>query len=73
MTQHIHENHQDKFNLFRYIKESILEFKKVVWPKRHDAVKMTSFVLIFVVIFTAIIYGIDMTIGLLLSVLTMKG
>ncbi len=37
-------------NLIRYIKGSVVELKKVVWPARNDALRQTLFVLVFVFI-----------------------
>ena len=48
MNQETSPEKQGGLKLFRYFKESIVEFKKVVWPKRSDAVRMTGFVLVFV-------------------------
>lgn len=57
----------------RYIKDSITEFKKVVWPKRPDAVKMTMFVIVFVAIFAVFIYGVDTAISYLFNAVLVKG
>ena len=43
---------EKKEGLFAYFKSSWTEFKKVVWPSRDEAVKMTVFVIIFVVDFS---------------------
>ena len=45
--------------LFAYFSNSWLEFKKVVWPSRDEAVKMTVFVIIFVAVLAAFIYAAD--------------
>ena len=41
---------EKKEGLFAYFKSSWTEFKKVVWPSRDEAVKMTVFVIIFVAV-----------------------
>lgn len=48
-----------KEGLFAYFKSSWTEFKKVVWPSRDEAVKMTVFVIIFVAVLVAFIYAAD--------------
>lgn len=45
--------------LFAYFRNSWFEFKKVVWPARDDAVKMTIFVIVFVAVLSAFIYAVD--------------
>ncbi len=49
--------------LFAYFSNSWLEFKKVVWPKREDAVKMTMFVIVFVAMLSIFIYAADTAIS----------
>lgn len=49
--------------LFVYFSNSWLEFKKVVWPKREDAVKMTMFVIVFVAVLSIFIYAADTAIS----------
>lgn len=55
-----------------YLKDSVIEIKKVVWPKRSDAIKMTVFVMFFVMVFALFIYGIDMVIAYLFNILLVK-
>ena len=50
---------EKKEGLFAYFKSSWTEFKKVVWPSRDEAVKMTVFVIIFVAVLAAFIYTAD--------------
>ncbi|WP_431734040.1 preprotein translocase subunit SecE [Kingella kingae] len=59
MSQKTEHEQESGFRLFRYIKESFKEFKKVVWPKRNDAVQITIFVIVFVIIFALFIFGVD--------------
>ena len=42
-----------------YIRESIAEFKKVVWPPKKDATRVTIFVIIFVAVLSLFIYVVD--------------
>nr|WP_245911102.1 preprotein translocase subunit SecE [Neisseria iguanae] len=58
--------------LFAYFRSSWLEFKKVVWPARDDAVKMTAFVIIFVAILAAFIYAVDTAVSWLFFDLLLK-
>lgn len=60
--------------LFAYFRDSYREFKKVVWPSREDATKMTMFVIIFVAVLSAFIYLVDTAISwLFFDVLLKKG
>lgn len=72
MSQEIEQEKQGGFKFFRYVKESTAEFKKVVWPKRPDAVRMTGFVLAFVAVFGVFIYGVDSVISLLFNFILVK-
>ncbi|ULJ62608.1 preprotein translocase subunit SecE [Wielerella bovis] len=72
MSQEIEQEKQNGFKFFRYVKESITEVKKVVWPKRPDAVRMTGFVLFFVAIFALFIYGVDSVISLLFNFILVR-
>lgn len=71
MNQEVKMN-EDKFRLGRYIKESTVEFKKVVWPKRPEAIRMTLFVILFVAVFGTFIYGVDSLISLLFNFILVK-
>ncbi|MDK4529903.1 preprotein translocase subunit SecE [Kingella kingae] len=51
------------------MKESFKEFKKVVWSKRNDAVQITIFVIVFVIIFALFIFGVDTIIAKLFGYL----
>ncbi|WP_233127519.1 preprotein translocase subunit SecE [Neisseria dumasiana] len=55
-----------------YIRESVTEFKKVVWPPRKDATKMTIFVIIFVAVLSLFIYAVDSLISWLFFDLLLK-
>ena len=58
--------------LLIYFKNSVVELKKVVWPDKAYATKMTIFVLIFVTILTIFIYMADFLISWVLFDLLMK-
>ena len=58
--------------LLIYFKNSVVELKKVVWPDKAYATKMTIFVLIFVIILTIFIYLADFLISWVLFDLLMK-
>ena len=62
-----------KFSQFlRYLKDSIAEFRKIVWPEKSYTIRMTGFVIIFTVIITIFIYGVDSIISWALFDLLMK-
>ncbi len=42
-----------------YVKESIGELKKVIWPKKEEAVNLTVIVIIVIVIISAILGVLD--------------
>ena len=58
--------------LLTYFKNSVVELKKVVWPDKAYATKMTIFVVIFVTILTIFIYLADFLISWVLFDLLMK-
>ena len=58
--------------LLIYFKNSVVELKKVVWPDKAYATKMTIFVLIFITILTIFIYFADFLISWVLFDLLMK-
>ena len=43
----------------RFFKETKMEMKKVIWPTRREMITYTIVVLVFVIIMTAFIAGID--------------
>lgn len=83
MTQETQQNeqaakHPEKksfalVRLGRYFRDSIAEFKKVVWPKRADAIKTTTFVIAFVAVFVIFIYGVDTITSYLLNTVLLRG
>lgn len=58
--------------LTTYIRESVVEAKKVVWPDRTETVRMTLFVLMFVGILALFIWGVDSLISWLFYDIFMK-
>jgi preprotein translocase subunit SecE len=43
----------------RFVRESVSELRKVLWPSRHELVTYSAVVIVFVVIMTAIVAGLD--------------
>ncbi len=60
---------KEKGKLRRKTRETIAELKKVTWPSFADVCKKTGTVLVVVLIFAVIIYGIDYCLGLLMNLL----
>ena len=46
-------------SLIRYIKDSVVEIKKVVWPPKNEAWRNTFFVLIFTAVLTLFLWLVD--------------
>ncbi|MBQ3214125.1 MAG: preprotein translocase subunit SecE [Clostridia bacterium] len=59
------EKKEKKGGLFRKLKEAWSELKKVTWPTFATVVKKTGVVILVVLIFTVVIFGIDYLLGLL--------
>lgn len=66
------KNKKEKKSLFKRIKETFSELKKVTWPTFSTVVKNTTIVLVVVLCFTVVLFGIDYLLGLLYSVFTSK-
>ncbi|MGH8961112.1 MAG: preprotein translocase subunit SecE [Jatrophihabitantaceae bacterium] len=43
----------------RFVRESVSELRKVLWPSRNELVTYSAVVIVFVVIMTAIVAGLD--------------
>jgi preprotein translocase subunit SecE len=43
----------------RFVRESVSELRKVLWPSRNELVTYSIVVIIFLVIMTAIVAGLD--------------
>lgn len=67
------QTEQQKFRLIKYFKDSVVEIRKVVWPKRADAMRITIFVIVFIAVFTAFIYGVDTIISVLFNLILVRG
>ena len=62
-------NGKEKVSLRRKTRETFAELKKVTWPSFADVCKKTGVVLVVVLIFAVVIYGIDYCLGLLMGLL----
>lgn len=60
---------KEKGKLKRKAKESISELKKVVWPTFGEVCKKTGVVLVVVLVFAVVIFGIDYGLGSLIGLL----
>lgn len=58
--------------LTAYVCDCVSEARKVVWPERNEALRMTLFVLIFVAVLSLFIWGVDSLISWLLFDIFMK-
>jgi preprotein translocase subunit SecE len=43
----------------RFVRESISELRKVLWPSRHELVTYSIVVIVFVVIMVSLVAGLD--------------
>ena len=43
----------------RFVRESVSELRKVLWPSRNELVTYSIVVIVFLVIMTAIVAGLD--------------
>ncbi|MBE7189493.1 MAG: preprotein translocase subunit SecE [Jatrophihabitans endophyticus] len=44
----------------RFVRESVSEMRKVLWPSRSELVTYASVVIVFVVIMVALVAGLDL-------------
>ena len=58
--------------LTAYVRDCVSEARKVVWPERNEALRMTLFVLIFVAVLSLFIWGVDSLISWLLFDIFMR-
>jgi preprotein translocase SecE subunit len=56
----------------KYIRDSILELSKVTWPTNKEALKMTTIVVIFAIIFAAAFFAVDLGLTSLLQAFISK-
>lgn len=59
------EKKEKKPGIFKKLKDAWLELKKVTWPTFATVVKKTGVVILVVVLFTVVLFGIDYLLGLL--------
>lgn len=52
-----------------YIKEVILEMKKVTWPTREELKGATVTVIVFTAVATLYVFGVDFALGKLVSII----
>ncbi|MFT3900995.1 MAG: preprotein translocase subunit SecE [Gordonia sp. (in: high G+C Gram-positive bacteria)] len=45
--------------IWTYLQQVVAEMKKVIWPTRRETIMYTLIVLIFIVLFTLLILGLD--------------
>ena len=60
---------KEKGKLKRKAKETISEIKKVTWPSFGEVCKRTGVVLVVVIIFAVVVFGIDTGLGALAQLL----
>jgi len=60
---------KEKKGLFKRIKDSWGELKRTTWPTFGTVVKKTGVVLLVVILFTAVLFGIDAGLGALYRLL----
>lgn len=61
---------KEKGKLKRKTKETLSELKKVTWPSFGEVCKKTGVVLVVVLIFAVVLFGIDYGLGALMRLLT---
>ena len=60
---------KEKGKLKRKAKETFSELKKVSWPSFGEVCKKTGVVLVVVLVFAVVIFGIDYCLGLLVNLI----
>lgn len=63
---------KDKVSLKRKAKETVAELKNVTWPTFGEVCKKTGVVLVVVLVFAVIIFGMDYGLGALVTLLTKR-
>ncbi len=63
---------KEKGKLKRKAKETFSELKKVTWPSFGEVCKRTGVVLVVVLVFAAVLFGIDYGLGALMQLLTKR-
>ncbi|MCP2041202.1 preprotein translocase subunit SecE [Neisseria sp. HSC-16F19] len=59
-------------DLVRYVKDSVTELKKVVWPERNETLRTSLFVLAFTTVLVLFVWAADALISWVLFDLLMK-
>ena len=57
------------FNVQRFFKETIGELRKVSWPSRQEAIRLTQIVIIVIFVMAIILGGLDYIYGRVFSVI----
>jgi preprotein translocase subunit SecE len=57
------------FKVQRFIKETIGELRKVSWPSRQEAIRLTQIVIIVIFVMAIILGGLDYLYGRIFSVI----
>ena len=63
---------KEKGKLKRKAKETISELKKVTWPSFGEVCKRTGVVLVVVLVFAVVLFGIDYGLGALMRLITKR-
>lgn len=63
---------EKKHVIAKKTKETVSELKKVTWPTFPEVVKRTGVVLVVVIIFAVILFGLDSLFGFLFSLLNKR-
>lgn len=53
-------NKKQKRKPFRFVRESLVELKKVSWPSRKELISYTVAVVVFVILFMIVIGAVDL-------------
>ncbi|MBC8530033.1 preprotein translocase subunit SecE [Christensenellaceae bacterium NSJ-44] len=53
-------NKKQKRKPFRFVRESLVELKKVNWPSRKELISYTVAVVVFVILFMIVIGAVDL-------------
>lgn len=59
--------------LFRYLRGARQELKKVTWPSRHEALKLTGAVIVFSIVFALFMSVVDFGLDQVFERLILRG
>ncbi len=68
----VKKDKKDKGSLKRKARETVAELKNVTWPTFGEVCKRTGVVLVVVLVFAVIIFGMDYGLGALMTLLTKR-